>query len=290
MEHDYRSQTVTQVPGLDTRCLGAWDAEWFRPRVNGPAPGAAYAIVATVPVKTLSDTVPGMGLLFRRISDEHTSEVTSVGDSVQMGSGGGVVVTCDGVVVGTSPALADAIEAHCFLTACKPDDEFLVDDEQVLFESLTVDLGNSEFPGERFQITVNGEPIDVALEDCGLLGEYIASVDSVCSGDLGQVLYRFGPWLERWYSGDPEQRQGWRIEGEFDAHGEALDFTCAGLESEYDGPWDNLEVDSPYLGEADKALLGESLAPLIGHGGTLRLNGEELDISRPSLKAPSPQG
>jgi len=159
---------------------------------------------------------------------------------------GGVEVLRDGEAPVGYPSLRGAITSEG-LAALRLADQFRVDDVDLLDELLSVDLDNPDFPGTQFEITVNDETVDIALEDLGIEGELIAGVDSIGPGDVGRWLYRYGPWLQCWYSGDPDQSYGWRPERELDLHAEALNFVC-GAFADF-GPWDNLDVTSDYLTE-----------------------------------------
>lgn len=189
----------------------------------------------------------------------------------------GLQLTIDGEPLGVYGSLAAVLETHPEIVRCQPDDCFDVADADLdeLVDALRVDTENPEFPGERFDVTINDWTLELALEDCEIPGEHLVSVDTIGAGDVGVSLYRYGPWLEHKFWGDEEQSFGWRIDGEFDAHDTALSFATSGLGEGF-GKWDNLMVDSPFLTGVDRHALIDALGPTITDGGHLRLNGEDI--------------
>lgn len=205
------------------------------------------------------------------------------GDCRLVGSDHGLELTIGGEFLGTYRSLGEVLARYPDIVACQPGDcfELAVDaDVDEVIDALSIDDSNPEFPGERFDVTVNEWTLELSLEDFDMAGEHIASVDTIGAGDVGVSLYRFGPWLEQKFWGDDEQSFGRRIDSEFDARATALDFATSGLGGGFDR-WDNLTVDSPFLTDADAQALVEALGPTIAEGGFLRLNGE--DISGPDV-------
>jgi hypothetical protein len=171
-------------------------------------------------------------------------------------SPGHLTLRVDGKDRGEFGSIDEAVAAEPGLIQCAPRDEFEAADEAALEERLVPDFEMLEFPGERFDIWINGDEICVDLGDYGAKPQENASMETTeGSGGFAAVLFRVGPWLECWYASSDEPSWGWRIEGDFDPRASALRFFADAF-PETGGV--TVEYDSPFLSEDELRELNSS--------------------------------
>jgi hypothetical protein len=97
------------------------------------------------------------------------------GDCQLVETDNGLQLAIDGEPVGVYGSLAAVLEKHPEIVRCQPDDCFDVADVDLdeLVDAPEVDTENPEFPGERFDVTINDWTLQLALEDCGVPGEHM---------------------------------------------------------------------------------------------------------------------